>query len=188
MSSSRPTISPRRITRTVQGRTRSIGLSRRLRMPRFPTRMARQVCNSTSTSATSMAPAASSRSSDLPARSGPTETSAGATKSSRRGTKSSTPSSRQRGPASSSPTSKPATTISTGRLVFRYAIFGHQTNARAAANDCTTGAIDPENRQFLVTLGGVDAASQPCFGTEAGFSIGSSLSSPGRSCTTSVTR
>ena len=64
-------------------------------------------------------------------------------------------------------------------LVFRYSIFGHQTNARAAANDCTTGAIDPENRQFLVTLGGVDAAGQPCFGTEAGFSIGSSLEQSG---------
>jgi hypothetical protein len=64
-------------------------------------------------------------------------------------------------------------------LVFRYAIFGHQTNARAAANDCTTGAIDPENRQFLVTLGGVDAGGQPCFGTEAGFSIGSSLEQSG---------
>jgi hypothetical protein len=64
-------------------------------------------------------------------------------------------------------------------LVFRYAIFGRQTNARAAANDCTTGAADPENRRFLVTLGGIDAAGQPCFGTEAGVSVGSSLEQSG---------
>jgi len=58
-------------------------------------------------------------------------------------------------------------------LIFRYAIFGHQTNARAAANDCTTGAADPANRDFLVTLGGVDASGLPCFTAEGGFSKGS---------------
>jgi len=58
-------------------------------------------------------------------------------------------------------------------LVFRYAIFGHQTNARAAVNDCTTGAANPAERDFLVTLGGTDQAGQPCFTPENGFSKGS---------------
>ncbi len=39
--------------------------------------------------------------------------------------------------------------------VFRYAIFGHQTNMRQASNDCTSGVSEsiPGN-DFLVTLGG----------------------------------
>ncbi len=41
------------------------------------------------------------------------------------------------------------------RLVFRYAFFGHQTNARRASNDCTSGWAEgiPGN-DFMVTLGG----------------------------------
>jgi uncharacterized repeat protein (TIGR01451 family) len=54
---------------------------------------------------------------------------------------------------------------------FRYALFGHQTNARAAANDCTGGWAEgiPAN-DFMVTLGGGrdtngdGTADQPCWG------------------------
>ncbi len=40
-------------------------------------------------------------------------------------------------------------------LIFRYSIFGHQTNARQATNDCTSGLAEgiPGN-DFFVTLGG----------------------------------
>lgn len=39
--------------------------------------------------------------------------------------------------------------------VFRYSIFGHQTNNRAAVNDCTSGwAEDIRGNDFFVTLGG----------------------------------
>ena len=64
-------------------------------------------------------------------------------------------------------------------LFFRYAIFGHQTNARVAENDCTTGAVDLLQRDLLVTLGGVDVAGFPCFGTEAGVSVGSASEQAG---------
>jgi hypothetical protein len=64
-------------------------------------------------------------------------------------------------------------------LFFRYAIFGHQTNTRAAANDCTTGAVDLVQRDVLVTLGGVDVAGLPCFQTEAGVSVGSASEQAG---------
>ena len=179
-SSSRPTTSRLRITLTVRGRTRSTGSCASFaNAPISNPDRQRPACSSMSTSATCMAPEGSSRSSGPAARWGPMGTSAEATKSSRPGTRSSTLSSPRRDPASSSRIWKPPTTISTAGWSSRYAIFGHQTNARAAANDCTTGAIDPENRQFLLTLGGVDAAGQPCFGTEAGFSIGSSLEQSG---------
>ena len=39
--------------------------------------------------------------------------------------------------------------------IFRYAIFGHQTNARSAVNDCTSGwAEDIKGNDFMVMLGG----------------------------------
>ncbi len=62
-------------------------------------------------------------------------------------------------------------------FAFRYAIFGHQTNARAAVNDCTSGGAEgtPGN-DFMVTLGGVNAAmpAAPCWTVDVnGFSVGS---------------
>ncbi len=39
--------------------------------------------------------------------------------------------------------------------IFRYSIFGHQTNGRSATNDCTSGwAEDVKANDFFVTLGG----------------------------------
>ncbi|HYA46911.1 MAG TPA: hypothetical protein VEF92_05110 [Burkholderiales bacterium] len=60
-------------------------------------------------------------------------------------------------------------------LAFRYAIFGHQTNLRAAANDCTSGwAEDIPGNDFMITLGGVNAAGARCWTRDAnGFSVGS---------------
>ncbi len=50
---------------------------------------------------------------------------------------------------------KPANFSAKREQVFRYAIFGHQTNARAAVNDCTSGlAEDTKGNDFMVTLGG----------------------------------
>lgn len=62
-------------------------------------------------------------------------------------------------------------------VAFRYAIFGHQTNQRRALNDCTSGWAEgiPGN-DFMVTLGGVNAATPPapCWTTDANnFSVGS---------------
>lgn len=62
-------------------------------------------------------------------------------------------------------------------LLFRYAIFGHQTNARQATDDCTSGEANtiPGN-EFFVTLGGspVGIATFPCWTADAtGFSVGS---------------
>ena len=47
-------------------------------------------------------------------------------------------------------------------LLFRYAIFGHQTNVRRATDDCTSGEANaiPSN-EFFVTLGGLPN-SDPC--------------------------
>lgn len=61
-------------------------------------------------------------------------------------------------------------------LVYRYAIFGHQTNARKATNDCTSGVASgiPGN-EFIVTLGGspVGVDTFPCWTPDAnGFSVG----------------
>jgi uncharacterized repeat protein (TIGR01451 family) len=57
--------------------------------------------------------------------------------------------------------------------IFRYTIFGHQTNARVATNDCTSGQADRARRDFMVTLGGVDSAGSACWTTSGGFSVGS---------------
>jgi len=57
--------------------------------------------------------------------------------------------------------------------IFRYAIFGHQTNGRVAENDCTSGETNTTRREFLVTLGGVKPNGKPCWGTDLnGFSVG----------------
>jgi uncharacterized repeat protein (TIGR01451 family) len=58
--------------------------------------------------------------------------------------------------------------------LFRYTIFGHQTNVRAAADDCTSGQASSTRRDFMVTLGGVDDDGSACWGTSGGFSVGSS--------------
>ncbi|GAB2642560.1 hypothetical protein [Kribbella swartbergensis] len=60
-------------------------------------------------------------------------------------------------------------------LIFRYGIFGHQTNTRRAANDCTSGgAKGIPGVNFFVTLGGTRANGNPCWGTDAGgLSVGS---------------
>ncbi|MFD1935435.1 hypothetical protein ACFSKW_28560 [Nonomuraea mangrovi] len=60
-------------------------------------------------------------------------------------------------------------------FVFRYALFGHQTNYRAATNDCTTGwakGIPAVN--FMVTLGGTRGTTgNQCWGVNAnGLSVG----------------
>jgi uncharacterized repeat protein (TIGR01451 family) len=55
---------------------------------------------------------------------------------------------------------------STRTLIFRYAIFGHQTNGRQAVNDCTSGetqAVPGVN--FFVTLGGIKDNGDPCWRT-----------------------
>jgi uncharacterized repeat protein (TIGR01451 family) len=59
--------------------------------------------------------------------------------------------------------------------IFRYMIFGHQTNARRATNDCTSGwAEGSPGNDFFVTLGGTNPAGGPCWATDAnGFSVGS---------------
>ncbi|MFN7918985.1 MAG: hypothetical protein U0Q16_02745 [Bryobacteraceae bacterium] len=59
---------------------------------------------------------------------------------------------------------------------FRYAIFVHQTNGRAASNDCTTGwSKGSPGVNFLVSLGGTSGppANNPCWGIDAaGNSVG----------------
>ena len=68
-------------------------------------------------------------------------------------------------------------------LAFRYAIFGHQNNSRFATNDCTTGwAEGTPGNDFMVTLGGVNAATPPvtCWGVDAnGFSVGTTAEQAG---------
>ncbi|MFZ2170312.1 MAG: hypothetical protein WAW61_11820, partial [Methylococcaceae bacterium] len=62
-------------------------------------------------------------------------------------------------------------------LIFRYAIFGHQTNSRLATNDCTSGYANgiPGN-EFIVTLGGFRTGTTPCWTPDAnGFSVGNRL-------------
>jgi uncharacterized repeat protein (TIGR01451 family) len=58
-------------------------------------------------------------------------------------------------------------------LIMRYGLFGHQTNARRAVNDCTSGLANGDS--FMVTLGGlrnpVPPATTPtvaCWSTDAG--------------------
>lgn len=60
-------------------------------------------------------------------------------------------------------------------FIFRYGIFGHQTNSRAAVNDCTSGqAKGIPGVNFFVTLGGLRGTTgNPCWGVDANnFSIG----------------
>lgn len=60
-------------------------------------------------------------------------------------------------------------------FVYRYGLFGHQTNARRATNDCTTGVAEgiPSN-DFFVTLGGTNTNGDPCWQADVnGFSVGS---------------
>src|SRR4029078_208161 len=61
--------------------------------------------------------------------------------------------------------------------IMRYGVFGHQTNARAAANHCTSGLASGD--VFMVTLGGTGApppgggTGGPCYDPNAsGVSIG----------------
>ena len=46
--------------------------------------------------------------------------------------------------------------------VFRYAIFGHQTNARRQFFDCTSGVASRTRRDFMITLGGFNSANVEC--------------------------
>jgi hypothetical protein len=61
------------------------------------------------------------------------------------------------------------------RGVFRYALFGHQTNARRPANDCTSGWAEGfGGDDFMVTLGGQGTSGFNCWGSDPnGFSVGS---------------
>ena len=78
-----------------------------------------------------------------------------------------------KGPGTSVQDLKAANFSTLREPVFRYAIFGHQTNGRVASNDCTTGETNPTRREFLVTLGGVKPDGTPCWGTDLnGFSVG----------------
>jgi uncharacterized repeat protein (TIGR01451 family) len=65
--------------------------------------------------------------------------------------------------------------------IFRYALFVHQTNARRAANDCTSGlAKGIPGVNFLISLGGVGTTGNPCWGTDAGGnSVGSQATQAG---------
>jgi uncharacterized repeat protein (TIGR01451 family) len=68
-----------------------------------------------------------------------------------------------------------AANFAAGReFVYRYTIFGHQTNARRPANDCTSGwAEGIPGGDFMVTLGGGTGGTS-CWGNDAaGFSTGS---------------
>ena len=60
-------------------------------------------------------------------------------------------------------------------MLFRYGIFGHQTNYRQATNDCTSGEWNPiPGNEFIVTLGGFRIGTSPCpWDPDAnGFSVG----------------
>lgn len=63
------------------------------------------------------------------------------------------------------------------QYAFRYGLFVHQVNARSASNDCTSGwaegGLDGANTRIpgndlIVSLGGVNADGNPCWGTDAG--------------------
>ncbi|HEX5474630.1 MAG TPA: hypothetical protein VFX12_08230 [Vicinamibacterales bacterium] len=58
--------------------------------------------------------------------------------------------------------------------IFRYVIFAHQTNNRAAVNDCTSGwAKGIPGTNLMVTLGGVNKNGVACWGMDAGgLSVG----------------
>ncbi|MCC7365094.1 MAG: DUF11 domain-containing protein [Dehalococcoidia bacterium] len=61
--------------------------------------------------------------------------------------------------------------------IYRYAIFGHQTNSRAAMNDCTSGwaeGVTSAGNDFMVTLGGVNSDGSDCWVADANSnSVGS---------------
>jgi uncharacterized repeat protein (TIGR01451 family) len=77
-------------------------------------------------------------------------------------------------PATNFFTLKGANFSSLRDYIFRYGIFVHQTNARRAANDCTSGwAKGIPGVNFLVSLGGTRANGNPCWGVDgAGNSVG----------------
>jgi uncharacterized repeat protein (TIGR01451 family) len=77
-------------------------------------------------------------------------------------------------PATNFYTLKQANFLPERQLIFRYSLFAHQTNARKAANDCTSGwAEGTPGSDFMVTLGGVGTGGGTCWGTDTnGFSIG----------------
>jgi uncharacterized repeat protein (TIGR01451 family) len=58
--------------------------------------------------------------------------------------------------------------------IFRYMLFVHQTNARLALNDCTSGqAKGIPGVNFIVSLGGTDGSGNLCWGADAlGQSVG----------------
>jgi len=57
--------------------------------------------------------------------------------------------------------------------IFRYLVWGHQTNVRAASGDCTSGETDASRHNFMVTLGGTHTDGTPCWDTDLnGFSVG----------------
>ena len=60
-------------------------------------------------------------------------------------------------------------------FVYRYGLFGHQTNARRSANDCTSGwAEGIPGDDFFVTFGGTGTSGGDCWSTDTnGFSVGS---------------
>lgn len=65
--------------------------------------------------------------------------------------------------------------------VFRYMIWGHQTNVRALQYDCTSG-LSPTipSKDFFVTLGGTHSDGTPCWYVDAnGFSVGSRFEQAG---------
>jgi len=67
----------------------------------------------------------------------------------------------------------PGNNFNTNRaLIFRYFLFVHQVNARAAANDCTSGWAEggtsgPGN-DGIVSLGGTNAVGNLCWAADAG--------------------
>jgi uncharacterized repeat protein (TIGR01451 family) len=63
--------------------------------------------------------------------------------------------------------------------IFRYNIWGHQTNVRAAKNDCTSGVASANRRDFMVTLGGFGSDGTQCWATVNGISVGSSTEQGG---------
>jgi len=64
--------------------------------------------------------------------------------------------------------------------IFRYNIWGHQTNVRAAINDCTSGDTAGTRREFMVTLGGLRSDGTACWSTDSGgFSVGDSAQQGG---------
>lgn len=58
--------------------------------------------------------------------------------------------------------------------IFRYVIFGHQTNSRRSFNDCTSGEASATRRDLMVMLGGIRIPGELCWAADAnGFSVGS---------------